>query len=217
MTPNLILLADSQLLFAGAYSGGFREFLRQRVNGKRGVYLGASNGDVPEFFELGQTAFAALGATLIFQSMHAETLADDADFYLLAGGDVAQGWRYMSRPAVLAALQRARAKRALFIGISAGAMHLASGFVSPDLPLQSFLGWMEVAVAVHEERDAWPTRRQWQRYAPVSLPLLCIPMGGAFLWQENHGYQAGKGALWFDVTGAERCLPMLSPAVPVSG
>lgn len=209
MTGALVLLADSQLLFAGPNSAGFLGWLRAQVAGKRGVYLGASNGDVADYYQMGRDAFSSLGAQLDWQSMHNEALSPDYDFYLLAGGDVAQGWRYLAMPAVNEALHAARDKGALFIGVSAGAMHLAHAFTSPVDDPQMFLGWLDVVVSVHEEQQHWPTRRHWQQKAVPLLPLICVPMGGGLIWLNKQAYAIGKGAQWVESSGRERSVKSL--------
>lgn len=190
----MILLADSQLLFPGKHSQAFLAVLGSWLAGKRGIYLGAANGNVQEFFALAEAAVSALGAKLEWQSSAVDTLAPDYDFYLLAGGDVAEGWRYLSQPGVHGALQRAYQAGALFIGVSAGALHLAYVLEAPDPQPRPCLGWMKAVIAVHEESEAWPTKLLWQGTASEHLPLICIPMGGAYIWHHNQGYQSGKGA-----------------------
>lgn len=210
MMGPLVLLADSQLLFAGPNSTGFLAWLSAIVTGKRGVYVGASNGDVADYYQMGRDAFSSLGAQLDWQSMRDDALSADYNFYLLAGGDVAQGWRYLGIPAVNNALQAAREKGALFLGVSAGAMHLAHAFTSVVDEPKVFLGWMDVVVAVHEERQHWPTRQHWQKTATALLPLLCIPMGGGLVWQEEQAFAIGKGAHWCEPNGDVRILPSLN-------
>lgn len=227
MKGPLVFLADSQLLFAGPNSVGFHAWLRLHVAGKRGVYLGASNGDVADFYQMGRDAFTSLGGQLDWQSMHESALSPDYDFYLLAGGDVALGWRYLSLPEVNNALQLARDKGALFLGVSAGAMHLAHAFTAPVEEAQTFLDWLTAVVAVHEEHQHWPTLQHWRRCLHVqtgqsaqhgkhvrtgqksALPLLCIPMGGGLLWLNERAYALGKGAQWHAPDGGECSLPAL--------
>lgn len=203
MSGPLILLADSQLLFAGAHSSLFLAWLRSEVQGRRGVYLGASNGDVEDFYLMARDAFSALGAPLHWQSMHDTALSPDYDFYVLAGGDVAQGWGYLGDKTVRVALQTARDRGALFLGVSAGAMHLASAYTEGGVQPQCFLGWLDVVVAVHEEHQHWPTRQHWQGTGSTNLPLLCIPMGGGLVWVNGQRYPAGNGVQWHEPDGDE--------------
>lgn len=211
-TGRLVLLADSQLLFPGRYSGQFLEQIQRWVSGQRGVYIGASNGDVPEFYQLAQEAFSALGATLAWQKAAEPATGNPAEFYVLAGGDVADGWRYLRRPDVLWQLQQAREQNALFIGVSAGAIHLGYGFAGRDDTPDVFLGWLGAAVAAHEERDQWPTLQHWKRTSTVDLPLLTLPMGGALVVSDGHACQAGKGCGVYLRGGPVQALPWLIPS-----
>jgi hypothetical protein len=201
---QFVLLADSQLLFPGKHSTDFLAWLRTRVAGRQGIYIGAANGDEPAYFQLAHDAFSALGAQLRWQkhgshehqSEPRAEAVESADFFVLAGGDVALGWRYLQREEVQAALQQARQKGALFIGVSAGAMHLAHALsVTSPVPA-SFLGWLSAVVAVHEERDAWPTLQHWKQSACKLMPLVTIPMGGALVVSQGQRWQAGKGCDW---------------------
>ena len=123
----------------------------------------------PVFHELAREAFPR-SASLEMQPEHPFT-GYRADFYVLAGGDVELGWKIFSQPEILQSLNDARAQNAVFHrGVSAGAMHL-SGAVMPlcettklgeenvhALPeLQRYLNWVNLAVAVHEESQNWPT------------------------------------------------------------
>lgn len=209
-TGRLVLLADSQLLFPGRHSGPLLGQLHRWVAGRRGVYIGASNGDLPEYFEMAVQAFSAVGATLVWQKATDNVPETHADFYVLSGGDVTQGWRYLQHPAVMQALQQACKENAPFIGVSAGAIHLAHGFMGPAS--RTFLGWLGAAVAVHEERDHWPTLQHWKQSAMTDLPLLTIPMGGALVVSDGQAYQAGKGCSLHVQGNASQALPWLSPS-----
>lgn len=206
---RLILLADSQLLFPGRHSGELLAQLQCWVSGRRGVYIGASNGDIPEYFELAQEALSGVGATLAWQKVAAPAPESLADFYVLAGGDVTQGWRYLQRPPVMQRLQQAKKENALFIGVSAGAMHLAHGFSASHTRPDAYLGWLGAIVAVHEERDHWPTLQHWKHVA-AGLPLITIPMGGALVVSEGEAFQAGKGCDIHPSGDRHQSLPWLS-------
>ncbi|CBL44950.1 Hypothetical protein HDN1F_13670 [gamma proteobacterium HdN1] len=213
----LVLLADSQLLFSSQNSSTLRAFLLAKLRGRCGIYLGAANGDEEDYFLLAKAAFSALGATLQFhRSDDGDAklgLDSSADFYVLAGGDVAQGWRYLSQPQVHSALSSANRRGALFIGVSAGAIHLARmiEFVEQSRLLH-FLGWLPAAIAVHEEREGWPSHRQWSRaYRDVS-DLVCIPFGGGVVVVADQLYQTGREVKWYTQEG-EVILPSLASRV----
>lgn len=224
MTGMLILLADSQLLFPGRKSAALLRLLKARLSGKRGIYIGAANGNEPVFHELAREAFSAFGASLEMQPGASVSLDTRADFYVLAGGDVELGWKYFSQPEILQSLNDARAQNAVFIGVSAGAMHL-SGAVMPlcettklgeenvhALPeLQRYLNWVNLAVAVHEESQNWPTLENWRRNLCHQTALALIPLGGALVVTGNGVWQTGNPVQWHSANGEYRV-----PALPES-
>lgn len=215
MRGALILLADSQLLFARARTAAFRAQLRAQlraaVAAKQGVYIGASNGDETAYYELAHAALTAMGATLAWQRAGEPALSPHYDFYLLAGGDVAQGWRYLSQPPVRAALEQAHDQGALMIGVSAGAMHLASALADDRPVCERFLGFHDAAVAVHEEHAHWPTHQRWMRMNDERPALLGIPMGSAVVCTPSGDFGEGQGVRWWCRDGSERALPPLPP------
>src|SRR5215472_1459840 len=128
----VFLLADSQLLF---WREGGRPFLARAaellaadgVSGPvRAAYLGASNGDAPEFYDLFVAAMAEIGIAdcrLIPTAVAAEDHAylESADLILLAGGDVERGWRAFEHAGLPPKLLARYYAGALLVGISAGA------------------------------------------------------------------------------------------------
>src|SRR5436305_10939765 len=131
----IFLLADSQLLFWR----GEEESLLERVKGAiaaeepgrpiRAAYLGASNGDASEFYELFMAAMDSVGIRR-YRHIPAEPDAEDleflstADLILLAGGDVDRGWQAFQKHGVQQKLVERYYGGALLIGLSAGAVQL---------------------------------------------------------------------------------------------
>src|SRR5690349_17223102 len=101
----VFLLADSQPLFhcgGGRLLSALQESLQVgERNMTRAAYIGAANGDAPEFFEL---FVAAMDRINLHESrlIRAQFGSDDraflesADLVLLAGGDVDGGWNVMT-------------------------------------------------------------------------------------------------------------------------
>ncbi len=132
----IFLLADSQLLFWRDEEGHpFLQRARTLIDADdlgrplKGAYLGASNGDAPEFFGLFQAAMAEIG---IRDCRHvpARPTPEDleflaaADLILLAGGDVRLGWTAFEESGLKDKLTERYYAGALLIGISAGAIQL---------------------------------------------------------------------------------------------
>lgn len=210
-----MLLADSQLLFTSQYSKELQVFFRNKFSNAHGLYIGAANGDQADFYALACDAFQAFGASLSWAASTKEATVKSYDFYVLAGGDVAQGWDYLSQPPVQAHLQSAYARGAVFIGISAGAIHLANTISPSGNTLHRFFDWVDLAVAVHEERDLWPTKTHWERHWRTQIALLCIPFAGAMIVHAGEYFQAGKGVELNLRGGNSSVLPWFDPSVIV--
>ena len=119
------------------------------VDTPRAAYLGASNGDQPEFYGIFESAMDLAGIRLrrmipAQPSPADRAWLDDANLILLAGGDVAQGWRAFTSNGLDAAIIRRRQAGALLVGISAGAIQLGLGL------------WQEGAIQTTAYPDDWP-------------------------------------------------------------
>ena len=172
----IFLLADSQLLF---WRDGERRFLERvaaaldiDAGAATAAYLGASNGDAPEFFEVFEAAMAGIGIT---KCMHvrakvdavASTCLETANVMLLAGGDVEVGWR-MFRGANLPERIRTRWNEgAIVMGVSAGAMQLGLRMVS----------LFPYAVGVHDEPE-WRELVAAVKEGAGAVVGIGIPTGG---------------------------------------
>lgn len=183
MEGALLLLADSQLLFRQDKAPELHCRMKERFpNGIEVAYLGASNDHDPEFYELACAGICALiGQECVVHPVCSERdLPQPCPVVVLAGGSVAKGWEMLRRAPVQTWLQRCRGlEGSVIIGVSAGAMHLASGF-DPEQPqhgLQTFLNWFPHPVAVHEEESGWPSL---QGPAGIGIPM------GAGLWVEGN-------------------------------
>ncbi|HEY7216186.1 MAG TPA: Type 1 glutamine amidotransferase-like domain-containing protein, partial [Thermoanaerobaculia bacterium] len=132
----IFLLADSQLLFWRDEEGRrfldrARELIAAEAPEKqpKAAYLGASNGDAPEFYELFLAAMAEIGVRDC-RHVPARPAAGDLAFLeeagliLLAGGDVRRGWTTFEETGVKDKLMERYYAGALLIGISAGAVQL---------------------------------------------------------------------------------------------
>lgn len=137
----IVLLADSQLLFWKPEEGeSFARRLRGMIRAERprAAYIGASNGDEPAFYELFRGAMEAAGIfeTRMIPSEPSETdwdFFDASDLVLLAGGDVAQGWRTFKKNGLKQKIIERYYAGAVLVGVSAGAVQLGLyGFRTED-------------------------------------------------------------------------------------
>ena len=127
----IFLFADSQLLFWSDGDDLFLDRARRRIENEapRAAYVGASNGDRPEFYALFEGAMQGIGIPDC-RMIPAEPTDEDLDFFdqadliLLAGGDVERGWRAFESNGLQQRVVERYYAGALLIGISAGAIQL---------------------------------------------------------------------------------------------
>ncbi|MFP2907612.1 Type 1 glutamine amidotransferase-like domain-containing protein [Pyxidicoccus sp. 3LFB2] len=191
----LFLLADSSLLFWRSGDGPFLARLHALTRGEPGAgalhaaYLGASNGDVPEYFELFVGAMELAGITRCRMIPSRPTDEDrawlaSAHVILLAGGDPLLGWETFQRNGVAPVLRQRHAEGAILMGISAGAMQLAARAWSEPLAgeasLFTPLALAPFLVGVHEQPD-WKELKRAVRAAGPGARGIGIPLGGGAL------------------------------------
>ena len=131
----IYLLADSQLLFWREEKGPFLEriwaALDEEEPGKllRAAYVGASNGDAPEFYDLFKAAMGEMGIQ-VTRMIPSEPSAEDLEFFaqadliLLAGGETRRGWEVFQKNGLQQKLVERYYAGALLMGVSAGAVQL---------------------------------------------------------------------------------------------
>lgn len=132
----IFLLADSQLLFWRDEEGKrFLERARALIDADasgrelKAAYLGASNGDAPEFFDL---FVAAMAEIRVSDCRHIPAQPSDedlaflaeADLILLSGGDVRRGWEAYQAAGLKDKIAERYYAGAVLVGVSAGAVQL---------------------------------------------------------------------------------------------
>ncbi|MCV7412621.1 peptidase [Mycobacterium florentinum] len=164
----LYLLADSQLLF---WKHRDRPLLRSALHGPArdtqlsAAYIGASNGDRPEFYEIFEAAMDAIGITnrrMIDSSFGPDDRAflAGARLIVLAGGDVRLGWTTFEKTGMKEAILGRYADGAILVGISAGAVQLGEyGIVEASqscaTELFDVFKLVPTVVDTHDERANW--------------------------------------------------------------
>ena len=178
MAPRpIFLLADSQLLF-------WREqehLLLERVvthERLKAAYVGASNGDDPDFYGIFASAMEGVGivdCAMIPSALSEADLAflNDADIIVLAGGDVDLGWRTFLTNKLNKHLVRRYLEGASLIGTSAGAVQLGLGY----------LNLVPFVIGAHEESDNWKATIQRLSSDTTAIGL---PTGGGAIYHPNH-------------------------------
>ena len=187
MIKPMYLLADSQLFFWKNESGSLEERVRADLDtsNPKAAYIGASNGDQPEFYSLFTAAMELIGVPncrMVPSQPLREDIAfiEEADLILLAGGDVERGWKVFEQNGLKDLIARKRYDGALLIGVSAGAAQLGLGALSNSTQPKLFhtFRFAPFYVGAHDEKNDW-----WDLRALVNLSQsdrrdIGIPMGG---------------------------------------
>lgn len=193
-TPDvkpLYLFSDSQILFWRDGDDLFLERLRRRLpDDPRAAYIGASNGDKPEYYQIFEAAMDGIGISdrrMISSSFGAEDkeYLERADLILLAGGGVERGWKVIESTGMKEILVRRHAEGAVLAGVSAGAVQLGWLGFGGDVPkagrLVDPLKLVPAIIGVHEEDDQWRDLRKLMRLSDVPIRGLGIPSGGGLI------------------------------------
>jgi hypothetical protein len=158
----MFLLADSQLLFWRDGAGAlFLARAREAIPSPspKAAYLGASNGDLPEYYDLFVGAMEGIGirATRMIPARPSgadRAFLEEADLILLAGGDPARGSRAFQESGLAERILARYAAGVVLIGISAGAMQLGlRASAAPGEPLFDAFRLAPVIVGVHDEPE----------------------------------------------------------------
>lgn len=187
----LYLLADSQLLFWKRHD---RLLLAASLDGlDRGkplsaAYIGASNGDRPEFYEIFEAAMDAVGITdrrMIVSSFDraGRAFLDSAQLIVLAGGDVRLGWNTFVKSGMKDAILDRYAEGAVLVGISAGAVQLGRcGLVETPESLGTgvfdVFNLVPMVIDVHDEQNEWGRLQRTMQSLNGPATGLGIPSGG---------------------------------------
>lgn len=210
----IYLFADSSLLFwqvAGFFLGAGRNLSEPAPT--KAAYVGASNGDKPEFYAIFTAAMQGMGVhnyRLIRSSFSREDAAfiDEADIILLAGGDVERGWNVFLKNGLPEILIRRYEEGTTLIGVSAGAVQLGlfglrAGQLSSE-NLIATLGLVPFIVGVHEEREEWARLKQAIRVAAPETAGIGIPQGAGMILHTDGSIEPLKGPLHeFSTRGEE--------------
>lgn len=190
----LYLLADSQLLF---WKRKGRLFLETALDGLprdtplSAAYIGASNGDRPEFYDIFEAAVDAVGITerrMIDSSFGPDDRAflEGAGLIVLAGGDVRLGWDIFEKSGMKEVILGRYTQGAVLVGVSAGAVQLGR-FETVEAAASSAAGLHEmfrlasVVVDTHDERGEWARLSRTIRLLEGAATGIGIPSGGGVI------------------------------------
>jgi cyanophycinase len=187
----LYLFADSQLLF---WKRNGRLLLQEALESQAdhatpsAAYIGASNGDRQEFYEIFDGAMQAAGIadrrriSSSFSSKDRDLL-ESAQLIVLAGGDVREGWTTFERTGMKDVILGRYAQGAVLVGISAGAVQFGRQAIvetagSFPRELVDVFNLVAAIVDVHDERNEWARLSSVIHLLEGAAMGLGIPSGG---------------------------------------
>lgn len=195
----LFLLADSQPLFRSGSDrllATLQESLQVSQRSiTRAAYIGAANGDAPEFFELFVAAMQGINlheSRLIRAGFGEEDRAflEGADLVLLAGGDTDAGWEIMTRTGMDAVVTRKYYSGAVIVGVSAGAVQMGMGWHGKEGGVAEGLKLVPYYIDAHSERDDWSRLRKLVAAREEYAKGFGIPFGGAMIYHADRSIEA---------------------------
>lgn len=194
----LYLLADSQLLF---WKRQDRLLLEAAIGGLArdtplsAAYIGASNGDRLEFYEIFAAAMDAIGITdrrMIDSSFGPDERAflARAQLIVLAGGDVRLGWNTFEETGMKDVILGRYAQGAVLVGISAGAVQLGRYAIvetpeSAATDLLDVFNLVPVIIDTHDEGAEWARLSRTIHLLEGAATGLGIPSGGGVIVHAN--------------------------------
>jgi cyanophycinase len=201
MIKPIFLLADSQLLFVRddeSVLARARRLFEEDEPGKdiKAAYIGASNDDAPEFYELFVGAMGSAGITTT-RHIYAEPtkndkeFLDEADLILLAGGDTRRGWLALERNGWPQKLIERYYAGALLIGVSAGAVQLGlKGWSEEDGSFRTFdtLRLVPFILDAHDE-PGWTHLLGMVPKAGEHARGFGIPAGGGAVYHPDYSVE----------------------------
>ena len=220
----ICLFADSSLLFWRDEGRLFLDSIMGRIErpNPRAAYIGAANGDQPEFYNIFEAAMDAVGIAerrMIHSSFPPadQRWLTEADLILLAGGDFERGWRAMTETGMNEFIAGRYVEGAILMGVSAGAMHLGlAGWAEgePDSLIES-LGLAPFIVSAHDEKNDWEELKLAVRQMEGVAVGLGIPSGGGALYHQDGSLEPVRHPVCEILAGGERPVErLLFPGVP---
>ena len=193
---SIFLLADSQILFWRenvqlVLDRVVKECAREKL---KAAYIGASNGDHPDFYAIFVAAMEGAGVfecRMIPSAVTGPDIAflNEADIILLAGGDVEAGWRVFLTNGLNELIVRKYFKGAALIGVSAGAVQLGMCGLAADGSLIETFKLVPLIIGAHEEADNWKTAIELLQLSATTKTAIGLPTGGGAIYYPDHSVE----------------------------
>jgi cyanophycinase len=187
----LYLLADSQLLFWKNGRDSLAERIRADLDSGRpsAAYIGASNGDQPEFYNLFVGAMESMeisNCRMVPSQPSREDISflENAGLIVLSGGDVELGWQVFEQNGLKELLPKKRFDGAILMGVSAGAVQLGLGTLSNEArPKQlDMFRFAPFYVGAHDEGNDWFDLRALVNLSQSDARGIGLPAGGGAVY-----------------------------------
>ena len=204
MIKPIYLFSDSQLLFWKEDGHLFISRLLEDLGPLKNVehvnaaYIGASNGDISDFFEIFLAAMAQLNVSSCRLIPSKPTKADleflnAADLILLAGGEVRLGWEVMKENGVAEIIRSKRQEGVTLLGISAGAIQLGLFGMDQETTFDTFQ-FAPFIIDAHDEAN------DWERLSTIvtthqGISGYGIPFGGGLVYHPDGTIEAVRNSL----------------------
>ena len=203
----IYLFADSQVLFWADEGDPYMASVRARIQREspKAAYIGASNGDDPEFYSIFEAAMENIAITDC--RMIASHLSDgdhsflnEADVILLAGGDVERGWNAFQKNGLDKTIVRRYYEGSLLIGVSAGAVQLGLlGWPASEESAGSLFFTYKLVpwiIGAHEEDQGWKSLRKAIEFMGESTKGIGIPKGGGMVFYPDQSVEPIRHVLY---------------------
>jgi len=187
----LYLLADSQLFFWKSGGDSLAERIRADLDSAnpKAAYIGASNGDQTEFYNLFVAAMESMEISdcrMVPSQPSREDMLfmENAGLIVLSGGDVERGWQVFEQNGLKELLPRKRFDGAILLGVSAGAVQLGLGCLSnaaQPKPLD-MLRFAPFYVGAHDEQNDWFDLRVLVNLSQSDARAIGLPAGGGAVY-----------------------------------
>jgi cyanophycinase len=196
----IYLFADSQLLFwsnnGTLFLGSIRELIASIA--PKAAYIGASNGDDPQFYSIFEAAMENIGiqgCRMILSSFTAddEAFMNEADIILLAGGDVERGWRIFNQSGLTELIIKRYYQGAVLVGISAGAVQLGLCGLVQEESVNKLIDMFKLVpfiIGAHEEGQKWESLREGIEILDGSAKGIGISSGGGLIYHPDQSIEA---------------------------
>ena len=164
------------------------------VDSPKTAFIGASNGDKPEYYAIFQAAMKSAQISNIRRILASFSEEDhsfltNADLIVLSGGSVKIGWQVFDTVGIRGIIIERHKKGAVLLGISAGAIQLGQvGWQqthSETLKIFPTFQLVPYIIGAHEEADEWRTLKDVLSQSGSSSAALGIPFGAGLICKED--------------------------------